>query len=185
MNWIDLCSHPTTRSDVVRGIRARVERLSGTELRISYRLDGDIAQIRVPAPSKACIGIELWRHTCFEAFIAMEKQAAYHELNFAPSGDWTVYSFSDYRQGSPLADESMRPRVTLRRATHRLELDALIPLARLSSDYPRAPLRLGLAAIVEASDGFSYWALHHPAEKPDFHLVQGFTLRLEPSTRDD
>ena len=39
------------------------------------------------------------------------------------------------------------------------------------------PLRLGLAAVIEASDGTrSYWALRHPAGQPDFHHADAFAL---------
>jgi hypothetical protein len=41
-------------------------------------------------------------------------------------------------------------------------------------------LRVGLSAVIEASDGFSYWALRHRADKPDFHDADGFALLLEP-----
>ena len=37
-----------------------------------------------------------------------------------------------------------------------------------------------LSAVIEASDGLSYWALRHPADKPDFHDADGFALLLEP-----
>jgi hypothetical protein len=37
-----------------------------------------------------------------------------------------------------------------------------------------------LAAVVETTRGISYWALHHPADKPDFHHPDSFALRLEP-----
>ena len=36
------------------------------------------------------------------------------------------------------------------------------------------------AAVVEETDGrLSYWALTHPAERPDFHHRDGFVLPLE------
>ena len=34
---------------------------------------------------------ELWRHTCSEAFLAAGDGAAYHELNFSPSGRWLYF----------------------------------------------------------------------------------------------
>jgi hypothetical protein len=41
-------------------------------------------------------------------------------------------------------------------------------------------LRLGLAAIVEdKARVLSYWALKHPAEKPDFHHADGFVVELD------
>ena len=65
---------------------------------MTFRLDGDIRRIRVPSPGVPRIATQLWRHTCFEAFIAMEGQPAYHEFNFAPSGEWAVYAFSRLSQ---------------------------------------------------------------------------------------
>src|SRR5215472_10274985 len=104
--WIDLECHPSTRTESVGSIAVLVRR-SARELRLTYRLDGDISRILIPAPAVPRIGIELWRHTCFEVFVAPEAQQQYHEFNFAPSREWTVYAFSGYRSGSPLADESM------------------------------------------------------------------------------
>jgi len=179
-HWIDLRCHPSTRSEAVRAIQVLVRRAASAELRMTFRLDGDIPRIRVPSPGVPRIGIQLWRHTCFEAFIALEGQPAYHEFNFAPSGEWTVYAFCSYRNGGPLADETMSPQIAARSTGSRLELDALVRLDHLSVVHPRAPLRVGLSAVIEASDGFSYWAVRHPADKPDFHQADGFVLRLEP-----
>ena len=179
-HWIDLKCHPsTTRTESVRSIAVLVRRSAG-ELRLTYRLDGDISRILIPPPAVARIGIELWRHTCFEVFVAIEAQQQYHELNFAPSGEWTVYAFRGYRNGSPLADKSMRPNIAVRSTDSRLELDAVARLDALSNLHPRARIRIGLAAVIEASDGFSYWALSHPEKKPDFHAADGFALPLEP-----
>jgi hypothetical protein len=178
-NWIDLNCHPATSQEVVHAIRARLHR-SGTSLRISYRLEGDLARIRVPSPVKPVIGFELWRHTCFEAFVRIEGADAYHEFNFAPSGQWTVYSFSGYRNGAPLTDETMDPQIAVRSTASHLELDAIVQLDRLSGRHPGAALLLGLAAVIETGGGMSYWALHHPADKADFHRAEGFVLRLEP-----
>jgi hypothetical protein len=178
--WIDLGCHPSKHSETVRAIAVRVCRTATAELQMTFRLDGDIPRIRVPPPSVPRVGTELWRHTCFEAFIAVEGQSAYHEFNFAPSGEWTVYAFSGYRDGGPLANEIMRPHIAVRSTAKRLELDALIRLNGLSPIHSHAPLRIGLSAVVEASDGLSYWALHHPAAKPDFHDADGFALLLGP-----
>jgi hypothetical protein len=180
-NWIDLKCHPSTRAAAVRSIQVLVRRSTRAELKLTFRLDGDVSRIRIPAPVMPRIGTELWRHTCFEAFIAVEGQSAYHEFNFAPSCEWTVYALSDYRKGSPLADETMRPDIVVRSTQSRLELDAEVPLDRLSAIPPGAPLRLGLNAVIETIDGkLSYWALRHPAGKPDFHDADSFALLLEP-----
>src|SRR5579859_5492555 len=177
---IDLRCHPSTRPETVRAIGVLVRRSACAELQLTFRLDGDIPRIHVPSPGAPRIAAQLWRHTCFEAFIAVEGQAAYHEFNFAPSGEWAVYAFSGYRNGGPLADEMMRPQIAVRSTDRRLELDAVVRLDRLSTIHPRARLRVGLSAVIEASDGLSYWALRHPADKPDFHDAAGFSLLLEP-----
>ncbi|MGO8801600.1 DOMON-like domain-containing protein [Candidatus Binatus sp.] len=179
-HWIDLTCHPSTRPATVRAIAVLVRRSAGAELRMTFRLDGDIPRIRIDPPGAPRIATQLWRHTCFEAFIAVDGQPAYHEFNFAPSGEWAVYAFRGYRDGGPVANETMRPDIAVRSTGSRLELDALVRLDCLSAIHPRASLRVGLSAVIEASDGFSYWALRHPAAKPDFHDPDGFTLLLEP-----
>jgi hypothetical protein len=74
----------------------------------------------------------------------------------------------------------MRPQIAVRSTESRLELDALVHLDSLSAIHPRASLRIGLSAVIEASDGLSYWALRHRTDKPDFHDADGFALLLEP-----
>jgi hypothetical protein len=179
-NCIDLKRHPSPSAEAVRAIQVLVRRSASAELRMTFRLDGDISRIRVPSPGVPRIAAQLWQHTCFEAFIAVEGQAAYHEFNFAPSGEWAAYAFCGYRNGGPFPNETMRPHIAVRSTGDRLELDALVRLDLLSAVHPNASLRIGLSAVIEASDGRSYWAIHHPGDKPDFHNADGFALLLEP-----
>jgi hypothetical protein len=177
---IDLKCHPSGHPSAVRAIQALVRRSASAELEMTFRLEGGIPRITVPSPGVQRIATGLWRHTCFEAFIAVEGQRAYHEFNFAPSGEWAVYAFRGYRDGGPLANEMMPPHIAVRSTGTRLELDALVRLDSLSAIHPRALLRIGLSAVIEASDGLSYWALRHNSDKPDFHDADGFALLLEP-----
>jgi hypothetical protein len=179
-HWIDLKCHPSTRTESVRAIQVLVRRSASAELQVIFRLEGDISRINIPAPVSPRFSTDLWRHSCFEAFIAVEGQPAYHEFNFAPSGEWTVYVLSGYRNGGPVENEKMRPHLTLRSTESRLELDALVRLDTLSAIHPGAVLRIGLSAVIDASDGLSYWALRHLADKPDFHDAAGFALLLDP-----
>jgi hypothetical protein len=177
---IDLKCHPSGHPATVRAIQAFVRRSASAELEMTFRLEGDIPRITVPSPGVQRITTGLWRRTCFEAFIAVEGQRAYHEFNFAPSGEWAVHAFCGYRDGGPLANEMMPPHIAVRSTGSRLELDALVRLDSLSAIHPRAPLRIGLSAVIEASDGLSYWALCHNSDRPDFHDADGFALLLEP-----
>lgn len=178
-HWIELKPHPATRSEVVRTIRARVNR-SGATLLITYRLEGDIERIRIPPLSAPVMGHELWRHTCLEAFIKMDGAVAYHEFNFAPSREWAVYALSGYRSGTPLTDASMNPRISVRINASSLELDAIVRLDLLSTLHSQAVLQIGVAAVIKIGEDISYWALRHPADKPDFHDPASFALRCAP-----
>ena len=179
-HWIDLRCHPSIRPEAVGAIQVLVRRSESSELQATFRLDGDISRICLSPLGMPRIATQLWRHTCFEAFIAVEGQPAYHEFNFAPSGEWAVYAFHDYRDGGPLSNELMRPKIAVRSTDRRLELEALVRLDLLSAVHPRAPLSIGLSAVIEANDGLSYWALRHTVDKPDFHDAKGFALLLKP-----
>ncbi len=136
--------------------------------------------MRVPPPAPARIGWKLWRHTCCEVFIRARSGTSYHEFNFAPSGEWAAYAFSRYREGKALHDETLNPQVAVESTKGRLDLYALVDLARLSPDYLRGPLALGLAAIVEDDNGaLSYWALRHAPGQPDFHHAEAFALEVD------
>jgi hypothetical protein len=180
-NWIDLKCHPSTVSQTVHSVQVLVFRPASAELRMTFRVDGDIPRTRFAPPGVPRFATQLWQHTCFEAFIAAEGQPAYHEFNFAPSREWAVYAFRDYRDGGPLANEMLRPDIAVRISNTRLELDAVVYLDFLAPLQRRATLRIGLSAIIEANEGLSYWALHHPARTPDFHDASGFTVLLEPT----
>ena len=53
-----------------------------------------------------------------------------------------------------------------------------LPASALLS-LPPGPARLGLTAVIEEAGGrLSYWALRHPAERPDFHDAGGFALEV-------
>jgi len=176
---IPLLPHPSTPERAWR-VTAHAQRTEGGELQLRYRLEGALAGVRIP-PTGACRrGHELWRHTCFEAFVAADGKPGYVELNFAPSREWAAYAFARYREGGPLTDSRLDPHVVVHAESDALGLDALVPLADLSVSYRDAALRIGLAAVVESVSGrCSYWALRHPVGRPDFHHADNFALRVD------
>lgn len=108
----------------------------------------------------------LWRHTCFEAFVA-GAGPAYREFNFAPSGAWAAYAFDDHRSG--MRDVEAAPSVGWQDGN--LIAEVAVPIA---GDW-----RLNLTAVIEETDGTkSYWALAHPDGPPDFHDPACFVLAL-------
>jgi hypothetical protein len=70
------------------------------------------------------------------------------------------------------------PQIIVHQAAARFTLDARLHLPHLLA---REPLRLGLSAVIEDDLGkLSYWALQHPAEKPDFHHAEACILEIGP-----
>ncbi len=168
----ELVRHPDTPSHAVKAVTAQAARTAEGKLALSYVLRGDIRAVQIPAPGPARIGWKLWRHTCCELFLRQKSANVYQEFNFSPSGEWAAYAFTRYREGAPLADESMNPQIAVRSDDEQLELSALV-------HAPRGPLMLGLSIVVEEESGaLSYWALRHAPGKPDFHHADAFALEL-------
>jgi hypothetical protein len=167
-----LVPHPDTPASSVSSIVVDVAR-KGAALALSYRLTGRIADLAIPSPADPARADELWKHTCFEAFVRPEPGEAYLELNFAPSSQWAAYRFDGYRAGMAPAIVAA-PRIALRTSADMLDLQVALTLPELAS-----PSRLALSAVIEQSAGAkSYWALAHPPGRPDFHHTAGFLARL-------
>lgn len=178
-----LLPHPTCAAPLPSSIAGQVVRGDDGLLKLSFVLRGAIERIRLPAVRAPQFADELWRHTCCEAFIAPRGQTAYYEFNFAPSGAWALYAFAATRNrvalpaGAELA--TLDPHVRLSHTRSALVIEALVRLSPLA--LADAPLQLGLSAVIEGVDGgLSYWALHHPAPKPDFHHPEAFAFELDP-----
>ncbi|HTW74400.1 MAG TPA: DOMON-like domain-containing protein [Steroidobacteraceae bacterium] len=171
-----LAPHPSTPSDAVRAIEARVARAAEGVLTFRYAIEADVSRVRLPPPRSARRADGLWRHTCLEAFIAPSPGPAYLELNFSPTGEWAGYAFSAYRTGMSVAAGIEPPSIAVERGAGGFTLDAAVGLRLLRSG---AAARVGLAAVIEDSRGsLSYWALEHPPGKPDFHHPCGFGLQI-------
>jgi hypothetical protein len=166
--------HPDSHCAAATRIEADVARPRPGNLILSYVVSGKIGDLRWPpvvAPARAD---ELWRHTCFEAFIRAATGSAYFEFNFSPSTQWAAYQFSGYRSAMRVATEIAAPRIEVRSDEATFTLQAALELGGLSS-----PLHLGLSAVLEETNGRkSYWALAHPPGKPDFHHADCFALEL-------
>lgn len=171
------------RRGPVRVLTVRVERTHQT-LDLQYTLEGNLSRIRIPSRRPAVAMNELWKHTCFEAFIvpspgADTHDAAYRELNFSPSSEWAAYSFDRYREGmAPIAMTSP-PDIRTEHTVNELRVNVRVDLAPLV-DTTRN-IRLALSAVIEDDTGaISYWALKHAPDRPDFHHPAGFILEVGP-----
>jgi len=158
----NLICHPSAGNTAVTSLLVELQPLPEGRLRLRYQLTGDLKQLRIPAPQPPAAVDGLWEHTCFEAFIAVEGDAGYHEFNFSPSGRWAAYAFSDYRVRNAWT-ASLAPTIGVTRTDEHLLLEAVIASADLPPNRAGKAFQLGLTAVIEANDGNrSYWALHHP-----------------------
>ena len=149
-------------------------------MEVRYTIAGRLERVRVAEPRPPRPAHRLWEHTCCEMFVKLSGASAYHELNFAPSGEWAAYAFDRYRHGAQAAMDALGPEVNVRRLSGALELSARMRLDRLSPAYTSAKLAIALAAVIEDDDGtLSYWAINHPPGKPDFHHPDAFALELD------
>jgi hypothetical protein len=173
-----LAAHPTTPGRPVHRLEADVRRDTDA-LRFRWRLQADLDRIRIPAAAAQVRTDSLWRHTCFEAFVAAGPMAGYCELNFSPSGEWAAYHFSAYRAGMTALECTVVPEMRWWRSGDALELEACLGVDCIPGAAAARALHIGLAAVIEDETGhLSYWALHHPQAKPDFHDPDGFALVL-------
>ena len=172
-----LWSHPAYGNIGIEGeIAARVERLSQTTLRFCYAVVGPIDELVIPPPAAPLRADNLWKTTCFEAFLAPEHLTSYLELNFSPSTQWAAYDFTSYRAGMVQASVPAPPEIRVERGAHRLDVTVT-----LSIDLTAERYQVGLAAVIEERGGnLSYWALSHPSGAPDFHRRDCFVLELPP-----
>ena len=153
----------------------------GGSFDLDVRLFGNPLRVKLPHTDNPARSDELWRTTCFEAFIRPSDNEAYFELNLSPSGDWASYRFDSYRSGMreakivghPDRDVWTEGGVQMQKATFDLSGE---PELDISKGWD-----IGLSAVIEEVDGTkSYWALAHGAGPPDFHNPACFAYHLPP-----
>jgi hypothetical protein len=174
-----LTAHPSTPNDAVRSLGVQLRAEEPGILVFQFSLDADMSRIRVPLPGAGGRADALWKHTCFEAFVAPAGAPGYHEFNFSPSLDWAIYRFSAYREGMSPAEIGRAPKISVRRGDDGLELQSAVRLGHLADLRDARHLRIALAAVIEDENGrLSYWGLRQPPGKPDFHHPNGFALEV-------
>jgi hypothetical protein len=175
-----LTAHSSTPCDAVRSLEVSVRVRKPGVLVLDYALKADTSRLSI-APIRASVRAdELWRHTCFEAFVRPAGSAGYFELNFSPSTQWAAYRFDSYRNGMAPAQQVGIPQISLDLSQGLLRLKAAVAIGELATLPDDALLQVGLSAVIEAeTGGLSYWALRHAAGKPDFHHPDAFALEMQ------
>lgn len=179
MQTHQLSAHPAHPPARVSGVEARVIGFDADWLRVRWRIDGAQALVIPPFAGRGRAD-GLWKTTCFELFLRPTGSDPYVELNLSPSERWAAYDFAFYRQSMTVRPASREPDCTMRQGSSFAIFDAAIPRDAL----PVLPAAANFAAVIEEQGGVkSYWALAHPADKPDFHDPACFVAELAPPTR--
>lgn len=169
---VSLVPHPQSPPRGIHGIDVRWFETGEGRLVLRWLVKG-VEALAVPGFAGKGRGEDLWQTTCGELFLKDREGAGYREFNFSPSERWAAYRFDSYRQG--MRDEDVPPpEVSSEGGQFLFVLTALFDASVLAgSDLA------GLSAVIEEKDGTkSYWAIAHPAGKPDFHDPACFALPL-------
>ncbi len=169
--------HPTSRCGASIAVSVEAERPARDRLRLTFRVSGAVGALHVPAPATPIRTDELWKRTCFEAFVLPGPGQGYVEFNLAPSGRWATYRFDRYRKGMRDALDVTPEPIAFDQAPDRLTLSVAAAMPTDLAERPR--WRLGLSGVIEEASGHvSYWALAHPSPQPDFHNAASFVHEL-------
>jgi hypothetical protein len=164
--------HPDFPPSAVSEVLVEVGRWPDGSLQLDYSLYGKVGRLALPAVAPPERQDELWRTTCFEAFL--RPPSGYWEFNFSPSESWAAYEFTGYRAGMRMLELPVAPDLSLNDTGRWLGLDVNL---HLPEEIDNAPL--GLSAVIEEKSGAkSYWALAHPEGPPDFHHEACFAATL-------
>ena len=175
---VTLSCHRDTPSGVA-SIHVAIEASAEGRLWLRYHVDALLRNIGLPDPAPSARADELWRSTCFELFARRSGRPDYLEFNFSPSSQWAAYRFAGYRDGMSELELAESPAIGLDASEGHLALEVALDFP---CEWRDASLHVGLSAVIEETDGIkSYWALKHPADKPDFHHPDGFVLELPPA----
>lgn len=179
MTSLSLIPHPANPSDAISEIMAIAQRRGDGLLSLSYRTRGERERVKWPPPLPSGFSDELWRHSCFEAFVGVAGRPDYIELNMTSSRRWAAYRFDQYRAGMRRA--AAQPRAPFRW----MAFDTTLLIQWHIPELPnQADWQLGLSAVIETLDGAkNYFALAHATGNPDFHNRDCFIATLPPPTR--
>lgn len=176
----ELKPHPDTPPHQIESVGVEIVMRDEGDVLLRFRVRGQ-GELSLPPRLGPGRADELSKSTCFELFLQQAGSKGYFEFNFSPSERSAAYAFDSYREGmrdlqlavDPFVDRY--PELEPDEVGVTYALDADVDL----SDVPPGPLRAGLSAVIEETNGTkSYWALAHPRGRPDFHHPDCFVLEL-------
>jgi hypothetical protein len=165
-----LTCHPSTACPLALKITSDVIYLTNGDLQLRYYLQGQLDKLIIPLLSRSEQKDNLWQQCCFEAFVCLKGETGYYEYNFSPSRQWGLYTFTDYREVASYQPQGV-PKIEVTLIGQQLTLKVILPNRILPKNPTNKSIQIALSAVIETKQQQkSYWALHHPQDKPDFHI---------------
>ena len=115
--------HPDSLSLAATHIDVDVARPYAGSLMLCYFVTGKIGGLRLPPIAPPGRAEELWRHTCFEAFVRSPREQSY-EFNFSPSSQWAAYWFDGYRERDARGERVSRASIAVKASSTLCRLQA-------------------------------------------------------------
>jgi hypothetical protein len=88
-------------------------KIEPSSIALEFFIKGELEAYIFPSSKASIRADELWRATCFEAFVKNEKSKEYWEFNLSPSGSWNFYHFTSYRDGMSEELRVNKPKVEM------------------------------------------------------------------------
>jgi len=133
-------------------------------LHLTFKVSGDLENYKLPKTKKAERKDELWRESCFELFLATEKEKVYYEFNFSPTLAWNVYRLEHYRTEPKAIDEVELVEFEVKRTKKTLLVEITLDVQRLQfNSYNLATI------VLNKQDEREFWSLKAKVDTPDFH----------------
>jgi hypothetical protein len=179
---LNLQCHPTTPVSAIDDITLEWSMSDSGTIWLRYHASGNVGEVKLPNHQDTPLRMDnLWENTCFELFLSEPETERYCEFNFSPSGNWAAYSFPRYRDAMEPLSLVQTPEIFMDFSDSHIALEVTLELPVI---WAQNELNAGLSAVIETQNGEkSFWALAHPAAKPDFHHRDGFTLKMEAAER--
>lgn len=114
---------------------------------------------------------ELWKTTCFEAFVQIDGTDVYFEINLSTLGEWNIYKFQSCRTPQPPNEWEDAYLENVQFKPGQLQASFHFPLKKDQK------IKVGLTAVIDFIDGRkNYYSLKHTQQNPDFHDFKTFLI---------
>lgn len=159
-------------------IFAEIEFLEKNQIVLKFKLDNKSSLVEFKKlsfethePTQIKRQDELWKDICFELFLNPVQEKKYFEFNFSLTPAWNCYVFESYR--TPQPPQASNDFTILQMRWSEKELSV-----KLENKSIYKMFNVGITAVLKDTQNKThYFALKHAGQKPDFHLVNSFTLQ--------